>query len=382
MAEAPKLDPWKSATNNNDEEKAKMLAAAATAGTAGLKAYDEAKAGNAVTQQAALAAAQQGAGGNAFGPVGTGGMADLGNLQSQALETARAGFGSGMEQMKASNESYMGKLGATLPILQEQNQLKYAASQAQLEARVAERARLEKAAADAAALRRQQEIEDRDFAAKLAADQMRFQGGENQKNRDVTASAAASKAAAASAPKPLTELSDSELSNYLMGSATNTQALAAKQLEGPLARSTAAAQGAANKGFSMNMDGRPNTARQLDPVAFTQKTAMEEVVNTPLGALARQLGVNVAGLDPNRVYGIITEQLTKPSEADYVAKQANVNGGGTVVAQILQKPEVRQFMELTGAVQATDAQIKEAIRVQFPGDTNKNVRQTLEYVLL
>lgn len=383
----PGWDPFGSAVKESDDKKKEMLDAVVAAGTAGKQIYADARARDAESQKAALSMAQTQAqiGGVTGGPVGLGaGMTALAPLHQNQMNVNETNFSTGLTDMQARNESYMGKLGATLPILRDQNILKATNEENRLKAMGAERARQEAAAREAEALeyqrrvdlynlQRKAEVEDRDFNAK-------FQAGEKEKERghDNAKTSAAAKAAAA--PKGLTELSDSELKNYLTGTASRTKELASAQLAGPLARDISAAQGAANKGFSI--DGSPMTARQISPTAFSSKDSLEKVVNTPLGALARQLGVDVAGLDPNRVYGLITDELSQPDEAANIAAQAKTSGGAAVVQGILGKPEVRNFMAATGAINGTDAQLREAIRVQFPGDTNKNTRLVLEYVLL
>lgn len=374
-----KMDPFKSATAVVDEEKAKMLKAAAQAGSAGIAAYEEARNANNVSQQEAVAralAASQVGGVGAGGGLGQG-MQELAPLQHQALNTAQAGFSSGLENMKASNESYMGKLGATLPILQEQNQLKATVREQQLQAIAAEKVRQQQAAAAAeqsqrdwemslAEMKRKYELEDRDFALKQSEAERAWKSKEGALDRG-----------AASAKS--SEMSDAELAKYLTGGAERVQQEARGVASQPLPNFPGL-QGAGMPGLSQFM-----SAANPDPAVqqlASQQSSARQLINQPLSEIARSIGIDVMQLDPNRVYGVIKNKLAQPTEHEAIAKATRVSGGADTVSAILSNPTVNTFMDgVTSDPEATPASIKASILADFPGPNKQRTRAVLEYLL-
>lgn len=381
-------DPFQSVTAEADEQKKKMLEAAATAGTAGLAAYDEARKQNEATQLAAVQrAAQLASSGVAGTPGDTGGMADLGALQAQALQTGRAGFEGGINQMKASNESYMGKLLSTLPILKQQNDVKVKTREMQLGAIAAEKAaqiQREKEAADLEFQRkldlwdrqRKAEVEDRDFAANLAREELNWRASEGAKDRAATTSAKGGSGSGSA----LADLSDSELKNYVLGAAQNTQAQAKPIADKPFPMPALSSPYAYSSG---NLADPATHQAGLD--MFNQRqswTRAKEIMNTPLAQLALDLGVNLGGLDPNRMYGILREELKDSNEQESIAQATKIAGGASVVNDIINNKDVIAFMNgVAGDTEATPESIKASILRDFPGPNKQRTRAVLEYLL-
>lgn len=126
---------------------------------------------------------------------------------------------------------------------------------------------------------------------------------------------------------------------------------------------------------------------RADSLAMNQqRTSWDDakrITGSSLGRIALDLGINVAGLDPNRVYGVLRKELlSSPTEKDNIAKSTGISGGSKVVGDILDSPSVVTFMNgIAGDTGATPASIKASILRDFPGPNKQRTRAVLEYLL-
>lgn len=126
-----------SAKANTDESKAKALDAAATAGTAGLKAYNDARTQIIGDQQTAVQGAlarSQNTGGGYTGTELAGQVAQRNLAHNTNMAT---GFDVRNKEMAASNSTYFDKLNASLPYLKNQTDTKIATTEMETKAAIA-----------------------------------------------------------------------------------------------------------------------------------------------------------------------------------------------------------------------------------------------------
>lgn len=144
------MDPYTGSQQHTDDSKKRALEAVATAGTAGLKAFQEAQQGIQANQLAALERARQGSQMFGLDPAAFGAnkVQDAFGLQQGNLAGAQADFTAHNQAMGAANASYFDKTNAALGALKGQNEAKTSEYDAQIQAY---KTRLEQEAAAAAA---------------------------------------------------------------------------------------------------------------------------------------------------------------------------------------------------------------------------------------
>lgn len=145
------MDPYTGSQKHTDDSKTRALQAVATAGTAGLKAFQEAQSGITASQHAALERARQGAQmftGADPAAFGSNKTQDAFGLQQGNLAGAQADFTAYNQNMGAANSTYFDKVGSALGALRGQNEAKTQEYDAQIKAY---QTRLQEQAAAAAA---------------------------------------------------------------------------------------------------------------------------------------------------------------------------------------------------------------------------------------
>lgn len=148
------LDPFAGAASTNDDAKKRLLEAVAAGGTEGRKSYESAQAAVAAAQQEALARAAANSQVNSMG-LDTGAAGRISSRFGQhasAIAGAQDAFTKGMAQTQTSGTSYLEKLGATMPLLKEENNLKIGLREKEIQAAIAlaQQKAQEEAAAEAA----------------------------------------------------------------------------------------------------------------------------------------------------------------------------------------------------------------------------------------
>ena len=131
-------DPYQSALDNNEDSKKKLLEAVAAAGTQGRKQYQDAQAATAAAQADAIARAQQRSAINGFQTGAIDRTTDRFGQHASAIAGGAAAFQSGLDQTSASGQSYLAKVGATLPLLRSQNDQAISNQEAAIKAAIAE----------------------------------------------------------------------------------------------------------------------------------------------------------------------------------------------------------------------------------------------------
>lgn len=172
------LDPFAGAASTNDDAKKRLLEAVAAGGTEGRKSYESAQAAVAAAQQEALARAAANSQVNSMG-LDTGAAGRISSRFGQhasAIAGAQDAFTKGMAQTQTSGTSYLEKLGATMPLLKEENNLKIGLREKEIQAAIAlaqqkaaEEA-AEKAAAEQRSITRDNEAEKRTIARETRAE--------------------------------------------------------------------------------------------------------------------------------------------------------------------------------------------------------------------
>lgn len=194
-------DPYGDANKQNEEAKARLLAAVAQAGTEGARQFEAAKAANTAAQQGALARAQEAARINNLG-VDTGAQTGIANkygMLGTSLANQQAGFEGSLNQARTSGTSYLEKLGTTVPVMQAQNAKRISDQEAQIKAAI----QLAQQKADAAAAEKE--------AARLAAEKQFALAEKGRNSRADAAIAAANARANASAARAQAPTLDSLL---------------------------------------------------------------------------------------------------------------------------------------------------------------------------
>lgn len=400
-------DPFKSAVAQNDESKKKLLEAVAAAGSAGRTEFEKAQQMVQGQQAEALARAQEAAKINNLG-VDTGAATNIGSrygLRLSDMANANAANQQQLNQIGASGQSYLEKLGATLPILQSENQKVIAQREAEIKAAIAQ------AEAEAEARRKEKEA-DRQF--QLERDRL---NDERQTAREAT------KAKAAAAEKfPLKEimgatqvalpgakdkattlksqLDEINKNVQIWASGSNLKPLQDEMLK--LAKrqdqiynlTRGGVGGGWNTLKSLAPGGQKaiwgdkeikqlkeeqgritarqsELVRQMDAVkaynklqmqdANQRKAALEQqyadaVKLTDPVELSRKIGLEGFGRDLFETYGNLTQDTWEPllnaidsgdkkattEQAQALAKKLNINGGPKVVEEILNKKDVQE----------------------------------------
>jgi hypothetical protein len=179
-------DPVGSAKQEAEDRKAKLLEAVAQAGTAGRQSYEQAQQAIQGEQQVALQRASERArlynvdpsvGADVVGSRYGQNLANLAGMQDS--------FTKGLEGTRASGVSYLEKLGAAFPMVQEQNRLTIAGREKEIQAALAEAQA--KAEAEAA-----QKAQEQQFL--LERDRLNDERADARSARSDAASAAATSA--------------------------------------------------------------------------------------------------------------------------------------------------------------------------------------------
>lgn len=164
------LDPWASTNARIDESKAALLKATAQGGKAGREAFEQAQAGISANRQAAVGHALDQSMGLTGRNIGQENITGLYDSRLGALDSAKAGFASGIAGTEASGVSYLEKVRATMPVLQEQNKAKLDIQESEIKRAIelakqeAEAKAAEKAAAEQATIDRENRAEERAIA--------------------------------------------------------------------------------------------------------------------------------------------------------------------------------------------------------------------------
>jgi hypothetical protein len=329
-------DPYGSATSQVDESRKKLLEAVATAGTAGKKAYDDARAGINTQQQEALARAQQQA---QLGGVTEAGLAELQGKtgasygqQQNILGTQQAGFEGALQQTGASGASYLDKLQASLPALQEQNRMKIADKEAGIKQVIAEA----QAAAEAKAA---QQAEQNAFT--LERDAFREKNA-NQR--------AAISQASKNAPKPLTV-------DQLLGAAVREK----QRAQGIIGQSTGVAAPGVYKNARLDATGIQNLAQDIGRASQVDEATLAGIFAPSKNS---SISTTIKNLSPAQ----------KNAQADALAKKyASINVTPKVAADILKDKDFIDVMDyiMKGAEGKPREEVLVGLRKAFLEEQNK-----------
>ena len=271
------LDPWSSVNSRIDESKAALLKATAQGGSAGRKAFEEAQAGINANRQAAVGHALNQSMNLTGRDIGTDNVTGMYDSRLGALASAKSGFESGIAGTEASGVSYLEKVRATMPVLQEQNKAKLDTREGEIKRAI----ELAKAAAEA------------DAAEKAAAEQRIIDRENRAEERSI---ARENRASAKSAVPSLAEL----------------QGLASQQLTAaPIYRDTGNILGAID-----SPEGRAIRDAQTPGLVSN----LAHTLGTALGVGPTKLaGLFAPGQQASLVSAI--KKLNPPAKADPVVKQ-------------------------------------------------------------
>lgn len=147
----PVMDPFAGAQQENNDNQKALLDAIAQGGAAGKKAYEDAQAEVARTRQDALGRATQRAQltGQNLGGADTARVQDTSDRYTNYMGAQNAAFQNNLQGISASGQSYLAKVNAILPFVQNQNVQAANDREAQIKAAIA--TAQAKADADAAA---------------------------------------------------------------------------------------------------------------------------------------------------------------------------------------------------------------------------------------
>lgn len=380
------MDPFESGVAEAEDQKKKMLEAVALAGTAGKQAYADARAQTDAARKADIQRALDLGKSGVASTGDLGGQQDLSSLYANQANVNESNYATGLSNMQASNESYMGKLLASLPILQQQNVLRHKNEESRLGAIAAEKAAQIQREKDAAALayqqaremqdrERQWQVEDRNYAAELQKQGWSHEAAMN-------AAKGSSKAAAGGGGMDPASMSDSELQKYLMGTAERIQGAAkAPNMNDPKIDALVRQE---NKRPAPGGPAVPSLGLTGSDIAAMRQPTNPELAAKPLEELALMLGIDTYNLDPNRVYGVIDQFIESAPKSTYGTiaygmEKDDINE--QVVADVFNHSDVQKFLEEVQATGATAAQIKEALPVKFPGPNKRRTRLILEKAL-